>query len=187
MIGLALLWVACPLEIFAITVGILTNTTITAVLSKEGTTECVYGETITIVAQVSPIAGATAPSGTVQFLHNGFVIGSASLAAITNSNISLAQLVTSNLGTAGYADLTASYLGNSSPAFFSSSSPTVQETVTLANTTTSVSSGGMATYQDATLPDERTSPGALSAALDLPVSADWSTLIAPVRSFRSAG
>jgi len=141
IIGLALLWVASPGEVFAITIGIPTNTTITAVLSKKGATECVYGETVTIVAQVSPIGGTTAPSGTVQFLHNGVVIGSASLAPITNSNISLAQLVTSNLGTAGIADLTASYLGNSSPAFFSSSSPTVQETVTLANTTTSVSSG----------------------------------------------
>ena len=38
-----------------------------------------------------------------------------------------------------------------------------------------------------TEPDERTSPGALSASFDSPVSADWSTVKAPVRSFTSAG
>ena len=36
-------------------------------------------------------------------------------------------------------------------------------------------------------PDESTSPGALSASFDSPVSADWSTVNAPVRSFTSAG
>src|ERR1039458_8304278 len=36
-------------------------------------------------------------------------------------------------------------------------------------------------------PEESTSPGDLSASFDSPVSADWSTVNAPVRSFTSAG
>ena len=36
-------------------------------------------------------------------------------------------------------------------------------------------------------PDDSTSPGALSASFDSPVSADWSTVNAPVSSFTSAG
>ena len=89
-----LLWAACPSEVGAITVAIPTNTTITAVVSNEAVGECVYGETVTITAMVTPFALRIAPTGTVQSLLNGVVIGSAPLNISTGSNFAVAQLAT---------------------------------------------------------------------------------------------
>lgn len=136
-----LLWAACPSEVGAITVAIPTNTTITAVVSNEAVGECVYGETVTITAMVTPFALRIAPTGTVQSLLNGVVIGSAPLNISTGSNFAVAQLATNDLGPVGNAELTANYLGNTNPFFDPSASAIYLEYVSQATTTTSVSSG----------------------------------------------
>jgi len=127
MLWLSFSWAPGSGALFASENGISTTSSISGVSSHEGTNQCVTGETVTIVAEVSANSGTSAPVGTVQFQRNGVVIGSASLTTVPDTTTSLAQLATSNMGSAGDADLTANYLGGS--GFFASSSPVWVEVV----------------------------------------------------------
>jgi len=134
------LWAACPLELSAIEVAIPTSTTITGV-NWTGGANPQYGETVTISAQVLPLAGSTPPMGTVQFLQNGAVIGSAPLGFLAGANKSSAQLSTTNLTVGSVTQIVAMYLGNTDPAFDSSQSSATGLTVVQADSWTSISSG----------------------------------------------
>ena len=90
--GLALWWLAGVSRVLAITitVAIPTNTQIVGIEPNESG-GCLYGETVTVSAQVTPIAGITAPTGTVQFLiAAGDVVGSASLVPSSSTPASIA-------------------------------------------------------------------------------------------------
>lgn len=128
------------MELSAIDVAIPTSTTITGV-NWTGAANPQYGETVTISAQVLPLAGSTPPTGTVQFLQNGAVIGSAPLGFLAGANKSSAQLSTTNLTVGSVTLIVAMYLGNTDPAFDSSQSSATGLTVVQADSSMSISSG----------------------------------------------
>ena len=79
------------------------------------------GQAVTFTASVTPLApGAGTPSGAVEFLRNGAVMGSATLAGGT------AQFTPSALGI-GKHDIQARYVG--SPNHRGSLSPVIQQSV----------------------------------------------------------
>jgi len=146
MAGLALLWLAGVSRVLAVTVAIPTNTQILGIQSNEGSGECAYGESVTVSALVTPIAGTTAPTGTVQFLVGGTVLGSASLVptglapGAAEASLTTSALCSVEFAFGNYPGVTAKYLGNSSPAFDASSSTSFSVNEIPASTTTSISS-----------------------------------------------
>lgn len=109
--------------------AIETTTTLT-----NAPTSTTYGQPVTLTATVSPVRGASVPTGFVAFKDNGTVIDECKKAPLSG-NVATCQATTIN---AGERQITADYLGDA--GLFPSTSNAVTQTVHQASTSTTLHS-----------------------------------------------
>jgi pimeloyl-ACP methyl ester carboxylesterase len=116
----------------AVVTEIVNKTATTTTLTTANST--VVGEPMTLSAQVSAVApGAGTPTGTVTFRDGSTILGTAILNGAGQASL------TRRIGSSGSHALTASYGGDAN--FTSSTSPALAATVSIAETTTTVTVG----------------------------------------------
>ncbi len=109
--------------------------TVPTVMLTEGASSLIQGQTATFTASVGPVSGVT-PTGTVTFLSESGVLGTASLNGSGSASLSMASLA------AGSYVVTAAYSGDS--AYSSASSSSVALSITVVSTPTSPQASSLA-------------------------------------------
>ncbi len=142
---------------------------------KSSANPATFGQFVTFTATVPGVAGATAPTGTVEFKDGNTPLGSATLS--TSANATTATLTVSTLAVGSHS-ITASYLGNASYGS-STSSPALSQAVDKATPTTTVSpsSNSITFGQSVTFKATVTGPAGATAPAGTVEFKDGNTLL----------